>query len=212
MDIKVFYFNPLRECCYVVWDDAKECAVIDPGCCDDNEFARLAKFIDATGLKPVRVLLTHGHFDHIAGLRKCWDAWRPLVNIHQEDIFQVEFAPRMAQSLGFEMDPVGCPFETVSDGDEILFGGISIKVLHTPGHTAGSLCFYAEKEKTLFSGDTLFAGGAGRTDLPKGNANALSESLNARIAVLPEDVEVLPGHGYPTSVGAELRQNPYLSI
>lgn len=210
MDIKVFYFNPLRECCYVVWDETKECALIDPGCYGEREFLRLKEFVEENGLKPVRILLTHGHFDHVFGLQRCYDEWHPTVNIHEKDIFQIETSGTFAQTLGLDIDPVRCPFETVADGDIVRFGEMSLKVIHTPGHTEGGVCYYGETEKVLFSGDTLFQGSVGRTDHPRGDFSALKESLTARLKVLPPEVDVFAGHGYPTTIGTELATNPFM--
>lgn len=210
METKVFYFNPLRECCYLLWDESGEAALIDPGCCGEREFLRLKEFVDENALRPVKVLLTHGHFDHIFGLRRCYEAWKPEVLIHPADIPQVEHADETADFLGLELQQPSCAFSKLSDGETVRFGTSALKVIATPGHTEGSVCFYDEKGGRLFCGDTLFQGGVGRTDLPGGDYNALITSLKERLAVLPNETEVFPGHGYSTTIGAEKASNPFM--
>ena len=210
METKVFYFNPLRECCYLLWDESGEAAIIDPGCCGEREFMRLKEFVDENGLRPVRILLTHGHFDHIFGLSRCCVAWHPEVLMNKADIGQAERADETAAFLGMELQRPSCIFSDISDGDKVSFGNTELKVIATPGHTGGSVCFYSEKEGMLFSGDTLFQGSAGRTDLQGGDFNALRESLRNRLATLPDSTEVFPGHGYPTTIGEEKATNPFM--
>lgn len=210
MDVKVFFFNALRECCYVVWDDTKECVIIDPGCYDDREFQRLKGFIGENGLAPVKLLLTHGHFDHIFGLESVSKEWNLPVCLHHEDIPQVEGSIEFAASLDLKIKPFTGKYQDLHDGDRIGFGNTFLNVIWTPGHTEGGLCFYNDVEKVLFSGDTLFQGSVGRTDHPGGDYAKLMNSLTMRIAVLPPDTDVLCGHGYPTTIGAELASNPFL--
>lgn len=204
MEIKLFYFNPLRECCYLIWDESRECVIVDPGCCDDREFRRLEGFVSDNGLKPVRILLTHGHFDHIFGLMKSVELWHPEVDIHGADICQTEMACDMARGLGMDFAPVTCPLKQIGDGEIICTGTMQFEVIHTPGHSAGSVCYHCAAQNVLFSGDTLFAGGIGRTDLPGGDPAAIMKSLSKRLAVLPPETEVMPGHGYPTTIKEEL--------
>lgn len=210
METKVFYFNPLRECCYLLWDESGEAALIDPGCCGEREFLRLKEFVDENALRPVKVLLTHGHFDHIFGLRRCYEAWHPEVLINKADIGQVEHADETADFLGLELQRPSCTFSGISDGDKVSFGNTELTVIATPGHTEGSVCFYDEAGGRLFCGDTLFQGSVGRTDLPGGDFNALMESLRNRLATLPDPTEVFPGHGYPTTIGEEKASNPFM--
>ena len=210
METKVFYFNPLRGCCYLLWDDSGEAVIIDPGCCGEREFLRLKESVEESGLKPVKILLTHGHFDHIFGLRRCYEAWHPEVLIHKADIAQVEHADETADFLGLELQQPSCSFSTVSDGETVRFGESELKVIATPGHTEGSVCYYDEDGGRLYCGDTLFEGSVGRADLPGGDFNALRESLRGRLAVLPDATEVFPGHGYSTTIGAEKASNPFM--
>lgn len=211
MKIKVFYFNAIRECCYVLWDDGGECVIIDPGCYGENEFSRLVSFVEENGLTPVKILLTHGHFDHTFGLENCRERWNVPVLIHRDDIVQVDRSVEMAGFCGLQFRPYSGTFTEIVDGQTVTCGRFSLKVLHTPGHTAGSVCYLCSGENAVFTGDTLFQGSVGRTDLPGGDAAALESSLARKIAVLPPETDVYSGHGYPTTIGTELADNPYMS-
>lgn len=211
MNVKVFYFNAIRECCYLVWDDCGECVIIDPGCYGDNEFSRLVSFVEENGLTPVRILLTHGHFDHTFGLESCREKWNVPVFIHHADIVQVDKSVEMAGFCGLQFRPYTGTFTEIVDGQTITCGKFKLKVIHTPGHTAGSVCYLCAEENIVFTGDTLFQGSVGRTDLAGGDADELSLSLARKIAILPRETEVLSGHGYPTTIGTELATNPFLS-
>lgn len=212
MSIKIFYFNPLRVCCYVVWDGTKECVIIDPGCSSDNEFDRLRSFVSENGLKPVKILITHGHFDHIASAEDAAAEWGIDIYMNDKDISQIEYGCRTGRALGFpkEIKPFSKPSTHIKDGDILTFGESEFKVIFTPGHSPGCVCFYNEKEKVLFSGDTLFAGSIGRTDLPGGDYDLLMKSLFSKVLKLPGDVDVLPGHGPATDMGREATSNPFL--
>lgn len=209
MKFKTLYFNPLRECCYIVWDEpSRQCVVIDPGCYDAGEFHRLQRFVEEEKLSVTRILLTHGHFDHIFGLAAAARQWSVPVAIHPDDRFQVQTSTDFATRLGLDITPYEGPFEEIGEGDLIRFGNASLTVLHTPGHTEGGVCFYNAAEHLLFSGDTLFQGSVGRTDHPRGDYDTLLESID-RLAALPEETAVYPGHGYPTTLGEEHLHNPF---
>ena len=207
MNIKTLYFNPLRVCCHIVWDEvSRQAAVIDPGCYDAGEFSRLQRLVEQEELSVTRILLTHGHFDHIFGLAMATREWPVPVTMHPADRFQVGFAPTFAESLGLEIEPYTGDFEEIGEGDVIRFGDAFLTVLHTPGHTEGCVCYYNADEHLLFSGDTLFQGSIGRTDHPKGDYETLLKSID-RLAQLPDETRVFPGHGYPTTLAEEHRNN-----
>ena len=208
---KVFYFNQFRECTYVLWDSTKECVIIDPGCFSESERQRLADFISANSLKPVKILLTHGHFDHIYGLEWAMQEWGVPAYLHPDDVEQFEIDNMLCESLGVEANFSDIPVYPLYEGSMKAMGETSLKVIHTPGHTRGSVCFHCEAENVLFSGDTLFQGSIGRCDLPCGDENRLYASLAGLMPSLPRETRVLPGHGYPTTIGEELDNNPYLS-
>ena len=209
MQYKVFYFNPIRVCTYVAWDDTGECVIIDPGCHTPGELDRLVSFIGEQRLKPVSILLTHAHFDHLMGvddLRVRWDV--PLL-MHPEEEQQLRWVNTMASFGDCDAEAPRPPYTWIRDGEILRFGQTELEVIWTPGHTAGCVCYYCRAGQLLFSGDTLFEGGIGRTDLPTGDAAKLRRSFEERLMTLPDDVRVLPGHGYPTTIGTERAYNPF---
>ncbi len=210
INIKTFYFNDLRECTYVLWDDTKECVVIDPGCHSAVEKERLRNFIEENGLKPVKLLNTHGHFDHIMGNSFVADQWNLKTYIHPEDKPHLERAVNYCEMFGYTIEQP--PLDTVDleEDGEIVFGESVLKVIHTPGHTRGGVAFYNEKEQFVITGDSLFAGSIGRTDLPGGDYDMLMKSLLDKLVKLGDDFKVYPGHGPVTTIGEEKASNPFL--
>ena len=210
MEIKTFYCNPLRECCYVVWDETLEAVIIDPGFYGPREEGRLASFVEEKGLKPVKILLTHGHFDHMMALSDVVARWGVPVYMHPADKMQLERAAVWCRGLGLEFKPYTGALNDLSDGDVISFGHSSLEVIATPGHTQGGVCFLSRTDNVLFSGDTLFAGSIGRTDNPGGDYDRLIESIVTKLLPLDGDTTVLPGHGPATSIGYERGTNPFV--
>ena len=211
MEIKTFYFNPIRECCYVVWDESGECVFIDPGCNGEREFKRLRDFVAERGLKPVGILLTHGHFDHILGLEDVSQTWGLDVWVSPDESGQIERTASWCRELGLDFKPFTGVRHDIADGDTITFGQSVLKVISTPGHTEGSVCYYNEKDAVLFSGDTLFAGSIGRTDHPGGDYDRIIASIKDKLMTLDGEVTVLPGHGTATSIGYERSTNPFIN-
>lgn len=210
MEIKTFYFNPLRTCCHVLWDQTGECVFIDPGCNGERELQRLVDFVDTQRLKPVKILLTHGHFDHILGLEAVSRRWGLDAWIHPDDREQMARSGQWCSELGLVYTAFTGVLHDLADGDSVSFGETVLKVIATPGHTRGGVCFYEEADAVLFSGDTLFAGSIGRTDHPGGDYDRLIESIGTRLLPLDGDVKVLPGHGTGTTIGYERATNPFL--
>ena len=211
IQVKTFYLNELRECCYVLYDSTKECVIVDPGLQNANEQQRLVRFIEENSLKPVKLLCTHGHFDHIMGNAFVAAKWGVPTYIHKEDIGQLERATQSCQMFGFsiEQPPVDNIVE-LNDGDKVTFGESELKVLHTPGHTRGGVCFYSAPDKFIVTGDSLFQGSIGRTDLPGGDYDALMESLLTKVCKVDVESKVYPGHGPETTIAHELNTNPFL--
>ncbi|MCF0163949.1 MAG: MBL fold metallo-hydrolase [Bacteroidales bacterium] len=208
---KIFYVNPLRVCCYLLWDETKECVIIDPGCSSESEKERITKFIAAENLKPTKVLLTHGHFDHVVAVGYMTDKYNIPYYLHPLDVALSRKAEGICQTLGFPMTRPTVECIPLRDGDKVSFGESSFEVIHTPGHTLGGVCFYIKEQNILFSGDTLFQGSIGRTDFEDGDYEQLISSITNRLLPLPDITEVYPGHGLKTTIEEEKRTNPFLT-
>lgn len=212
LNIQRFIVNMIEENCYVVNDDTKQAVIIDCGAFYPEERKAISDYISGNGLKPVRLLQTHCHFDHLFGAKFIYDEYGLKPEMETEELPLYENAPShgkmfFGQDLSFEIPPHGQLFK---EGDNLSFGSHSLLVIATPGHTPGGVCFYCKEEGVLFSGDSLFHHEIGRCDLPGGNELSLTSSLKSKILTLPENVKVLPGHGSATTVGEEKRSNPYL--
>lgn len=212
MNIKRFVTNPIGENCYVVWDETHEAAIIDCGAWEEDKQEKIVHFIEENGLRPVLSLQTHMHFDHILGaplLQKRYGL-QPLCHASEQPVY--DFLPTMTREwFGMQVtEPLVPVKEYLTDGQELTFGHLRLRVLHTPGHTPGGLCFYFPDQKALFSGDTLFQGSIGRSDLPGGSHQALVQAVRSRLLSLPDDTVVYPGHGPSTTIAYERQFNPYL--
>ena len=213
INVKTFQCNPVQENCFIVSDEAKEAVVIDCGAFFDTERKAVTQYIRDNSLTLRHVLCTHGHFDHIFGLDTLYQEFGVKPRLHEADNFLYEHMSEQVKSFfGVSYDrPLPPAGEPLTDGELITFGNHQLKVLHTPGHSPGSVLFYIESEKTLFSGDTLFRMSVGRTDLEGGSWQQLMESLHHVVATLPADVKVYTGHGPVTMIGEEIQMNPYFS-
>lgn len=211
MKIEVFAFNPLQENTFVLCDEnTGECAIVDPGCFNDNEFEQLKGFISVNNLKPVKLINTHCHFDHILGVERCRNEWKLKWEAHPGDSFLVENAPAKGMMFGFPVAPIAPIDVHLNESSVINFGNISLKIIYVPGHSPGSVCLYNEVDKVLIAGDVLFRGSIGRTDLEQGNYDTLVSGIKEKLLVLPDDVRVYPGHGPSTTIGDEKAMNPFL--
>ncbi len=191
--------------CYVVREEnSSEAVVIDPG----DEFERIADFIDANGLKPRYIIYTHAHYDHVCAAGELKDKYGASVVMHEDEKETYRLTKALCLSWGFGEEDFPEPDILVKDGDRIVLGSLAFEVLHTPGHTPGGICIRAEGN--LFAGDTLFEGSVGRTDLHGGDSSKLMSSLK-RLMALPADTRVFCGHGDETTIGRELKENPFLS-
>ena len=212
MNIKTFEVNPLCENCYVVSDDTKECVIIDCGCSDEHEWDEIKKHIHAEGLQVKHLLNTHLHFAHVWGntfVHRDLDL-RPEANYEDLHIYEhMDEQIKSVVGVSIPHPPLPPLGASLLDGNEVTFGNTMLKVLTTPGHSRGSICFYSEKDKVLFSGDTLFCGSCGRTDLEGGSYHDILTSLQ-KLATLPDSTKVFCGHGPATTIEREKQYNLYL--
>ena len=212
MKIKSFTFNPFQENTYVVYDDTKECIIIDPGCYTDKERDELRRFITSEGLKPVKLINTHCHIDHVLGNKFTSELWDLELYMHKEDLPLLENAGNIGKMYGFE-DYEGSPYPKhfLAQDDTLTFGESSFKILFTPGHAPGHICLYSKENNLLIAGDVLFNGSIGRTDLPGGDYNTLIKSIKTKLLPLDENTIVYCGHGPSTSIGKEKMSNHFLT-
>jgi hydroxyacylglutathione hydrolase len=207
--------------CWVIANEARgECIIVDPGASDMSSISsggisdEINLIVSEEGFKPVAALLTHGHLDHTFSIKALADGYQIPTYIHSEDrrfiaepagILSPEFASHLGSMQFSEPNQV----EALRDGAILEFIGLNIRAIHSPGHTKGSLMFMVNDE-VLISGDVLFAGSIGRTDLPTGSASEMRKTLMTKILPLSDDVRVLPGHGQETTIKLECKNNPYL--
>lgn len=210
LNIKKFTFNPVEVNAFILWDKTRECVLIDPACYYPEEEQQLKQFIESNQLKPVRLLNTHGHFDHLMGNKFIKKTWGLKCEIHKDDNYLIEQAETLAKLFGIEMSAPPSYGEFFEDGEVISFGNSELKVIHVPGHSPGGVAFYSKAGNLLVSGDILFNNSIGRTDLPKGNFDLLISGIKEKLIVLDEKVKVYCGHGEETTIGNEKRNNPYL--
>ncbi len=211
MKIKTFVFNPVQENTYLVYD-GDECIVIDAGCLFPQEEAELADFIAKNSLTLKQVLNTHLHFDHAFGNYFLAQKYGIAPKAHKADEFMIPIIQEQVRRFGFSNLKVEeQPLDSyLTEGDTIRFGNTELSVLHVPGHSPGSLCFYCKKADVLFSGDVLFHESIGRTDLPGGSYHDLINGITQKLLTLPDDTTVYPGHGESTTIKHEKQFNPFL--
>lgn len=209
--LKIFEFNPFAENTYVVYDDSGECVIFDPGCYTPEERKALQQFIADNHLKPVRLINTHCHLDHVFGNRFVHDTWQLPLEIHRDELPLLTRFPdvcRMYGIPGAEASPA--PGLFLNHGDVVNFGNTRLEVLLTPGHSPASLSFYCREEGYVIAGDVLFLESIGRTDLPGGDFDTLIASIRRELFVLPGETIVYPGHGPATTIRHEMEYNPFL--
>lgn len=200
--------GPLQTNCYVLSNHEQECIIFDPG----EEAAKLIQYIQTKKLKPLAVLLTHAHFDHIGALDEIRDFFKIPAYIHEKEAKWL-LDPALNGSQLFPGEPIRLkPADNILATETVLkIGSFSFKLFETPGHSPGSISYYLEEKEMVFSGDVLFKGSIGRTDLPGGNHDQLMRSIHEKLLILSEDTLVLSGHGPVTTIGDEMESNPFLN-
>jgi glyoxylase-like metal-dependent hydrolase (beta-lactamase superfamily II) len=211
MKIYKLVFSPIEVNTYLLVDDSGDCAIIDCGCYNQDEFEELTKFIEDKGIKPVLLLNTHSHLDHIFGNKFILERYGLRTYASELDEMNRKSAPHHAMLFGLSMEEPPEPEGFITDKQIITFGKIKLLALLVPGHTTGSITFYSEADNCVFTGDALFSGSIGRTDLPGGNYEVLINSIKTQLFTLPPSTIVYPGHGQKTTIDIEIKTNPYFS-
>ena len=211
MKIKQLTFNPFQENTYIIWDDTKDCIIIDPGCYEEEERNNLVSFIEINEINPVKLINTHCHIDHILGNKFVSENWNIELHVHKLDLPLLENAGGIAKTYGFEKYE-GSPYPQnfLKDGNLLNFGESKLEILFTPGHAPGHICLFSKEEKFIVAGDVLFNGSIGRTDLPGGDYDTLIDSIQNKLMVLEDETVVHCGHGPSTKIGKERKTNPFL--
>lgn len=212
LNIKCFVVNMLEENCYIVSDDTKQAVIIDDGAWIRGEHDTIDDYIHREGLTLTHVLNTHAHFDHSMGNAHLYATYglKPEISSGDAELYtnlSLQVQSMLGRKLKVNVAPLG---HALKEGDIVEFGNHALRVIETPGHTPGGLCFYCKSEGVLFSGDSLFEQSIGRTDFPGGNAFDLINSLQNKVMTLPDNTVVYPGHGNSTTIERERRYNPYL--
>jgi len=203
-------FNPFEENTYFIIAPNKDCIIIDPGCFDNAERKELTAFIADNHLKPVRLINTHCHIDHILGNAFVAEQYQLGLEMHEGEVPVLQAGLTIAGIYGIPYTPSPEAVSFLKEGADIILDNHVLKVLFTPGHSPASICLYNETDKWLIGGDVLFYESIGRTDLPGGDFNTLIHSIRTQLFTLPDDVIVFPGHGPETRIGFEKMFNPFL--
>lgn len=211
INIQPFTFNPFQENTYLLFDETLACAIIDPGCSNATERKTLQDFISTNKLKPVKLLNTHAHIDHILGNKFVADTYQLDLEMNEKDMQTLASGTVSAAIFAIEYDESPQPKVFLNEGDLVTFGNTDLEIVFTPGHSMGSICFYNRAHKFIIGGDVLFYQSIGRTDLPGGNHEQLLTSIRTKLFTLPDDFIVYPGHGPTTTIGFEKLNNPFLS-
>lgn len=211
MQIAIFTFNDFSENAYVLFDETKECVIFDPGCNTEEERKTLVDFIETNGLTPVKLVNTHCHIDHVLGNRFVSEKYNlPLIS-HEGEKTVLAMQSQISSMYGIAYNPSPEITEFLDEGDELVFGTSSLKVLFTPGHSPASISFYSADAGIVIAGDVLFKGSIGRTDLPGGDFDTLARSIREKLYTLPDATVVFNGHGPSTTIGEEKVSNPFVN-
>lgn len=210
MQVNTLIFNDFSENTYVIFDETNEAVIIDPGCFYEKEKNALVQYFERKNLKPVKIINTHCHIDHVLGVDFLKEKYGIEFYASKKDEYIFDFLLVSAKMYGLAVDKAPKIDKYIAEGDIISFGNSELKILDVPGHTLGHIAFYSEKEKFVITGDVIFKDSIGRTDLPGGDLDILLDSIKNKLFLLGEDFTVFPGHGEPTNIGTEMMHNPFL--
>jgi len=211
LKIMTFVFNPFSENTYLIWDDdSKEAAVIDPGFHVEDEEKQFDDFVSANNLKLKYLINTHGHIDHVLGNAYVKKNYEAEYITPEKDVFMIKMVKQQGETFGMNVNESPEADAFITEEFELRLGETNGKFLFTPGHSPGEYCLYFEEDKICFTGDVLFRESIGRYDLWGGDEKILMDSINTKLLSLPEDVTIYPGHGGSSTIGHEMKNNPYL--
>lgn len=209
--IHSFVFSPLAENTYLLFNDSKECIIVDPGCYFPNERKELEHYISVNHLQPKYLLNTHCHLDHVFGNQFIIQTYAVPLYVHPDEQVVLRYAPQAAERWNLPFDNYNGPLLLLREGDTIELGADILKVIEAPGHSPGHICFYCEEQGFLIGGDVLFRNSIGRTDLPGGNFETLVKNIRTKLFTLPDKTVVYSGHGECTTIEYEKKYNPFLN-
>lgn len=212
LTIKSFTFNPVQENTYLLYNDKKECCIIDPGCYFPAEMDKLTSFVKETQLRPVLLLNTHCHLDHIFGNKFISDTWGLVPHIHEKERPVWDRAEQAGEAWGMPFENYKGEPVYIKEGSPVKLGDEELEVRFVPGHSPGSVAFYYEPGGFVIGGDVLFDGSIGRTDLPGGDFSTLVNSIQTQFFTMPDDTKVYSGHGGVTTIGFEKMNNPFVKL
>jgi hydroxyacylglutathione hydrolase len=210
-NVQSFENNPYQENTYIVYDETGECAIIDPGMYTAAEQNVVVNFIRYNNLKPVLLLNTHCHIDHVLGNKFVFDQYGLKPQFHIDELPVLEAVVAYAPMMGMRYEVSPLPDEYLAETGSVRFGNSELTLIFAPGHSPAHLCFYDKKDNILIGGDVLFRNSIGRTDLPGGNYALLIKNIREKLFTLPDDCIVYPGHGPETTIGFEKQTNPFLT-
>ncbi len=211
LHLKWFTFNPFSENTYLLYGDNKDCIILDPGCANESEENTILKFIEEKQLHVSRLILTHAHIDHVLGVRFITSKFKLKLEMHKADLPVYATAGNIAKMYGIPFNQGPEPEIFLDENTKIEIDGQTLDIFHTPGHSPGSICIYSKSNSFIISGDVLFNGSIGRTDLPGGDFDTLSNSIKTKLYILPNNTRVFSGHGESTLIGNEKINNPFVT-
>ncbi|KAA0873636.1 MBL fold metallo-hydrolase [Nitrincola tapanii] len=209
MQYRIIPVTPFQQNCTLFWcERTRQALVIDPG----GDADKIAAVLEAEGLTPAYILLTHGHLDHVGAAGVLASRWQvPIWGPHKDDAFWIDGLSEQSRMFGFPQVQAFQPDRWLEEGEQIQCGDLVLEILHCPGHTPGHLVFYHADSKLAQVGDVLFNGSIGRTDFPRGDHAALIHSIRKKLFPLGDEVSFIPGHGPMSTFGQEKRSNPFVS-